>query len=112
MVHGIADGDREIHAAIRVRRKILDGVAEDLVVADDRAHVVGSIDGGAEEADRVHGSRYAAGVDEVADLERTQEDKERASGAVRQQPSPGHPDSDAARGDERSESGRLDTEVA
>ena len=41
MIHGVADGRREIHPSIRIHRKVLDGIRNDLAVADDGVHVVG-----------------------------------------------------------------------
>ena len=101
-----------IDAAEGVGGVVLDGVAEDLVVADEGGDVIGADDGGGEEADLVDGAGDTAGGDEVADLERAEDDEEDAGGEVGEQAGPGGADGDAGGGDEGGEGGGFDTEVA
>ena len=112
MVHGVADGRRQIDAPERIGREVLDGLREDLVVADDREHVVGGIDCRAEQPDGVHRPDDARDGDEVADPERAQEYQERAGGEVGQQPAPGHADGDTAGGQQGREARGFNAEKA
>mmetsp|Transcript_9918 Transcript_9918/g.23253 ORF Transcript_9918/g.23253 Transcript_9918/m.23253 type:complete len:257 (+) Transcript_9918:629-1399(+) len=81
-VHAVRDLGDAVHAAVRQRGVVLDGAAEDGVVADDGVDVVGAGDGGAEQADLGDRAGHAAGLDEVAHLERPQYLHEHASGEV------------------------------
>ena len=102
----------QLHAAIRVGAEILDGVAEDFAVADDRHHIVRGVDRGREQADLRHRAGDAADGHEVADLEGFEHDQESARREIRQQAAPGGADCDAHPGDQRGEAGGLDAKVA
>ncbi|MNZ94813.1 hypothetical protein D3C78_1139300 [compost metagenome] len=101
----------ELDAAERVGRVVEDVVGKDLVVAHQGQHVVRGGDGGGEQADLGDRAGHPAGADEVADLERAQDDDEAAGGQIGQQPRPGHADGQADRGDQRGEGGGLHAEI-
>src|SRR6185437_5571152 len=110
-IDAVGELRHEFDAPIGVGRVVLDVVAEDLGVADERYDVVGRVDGGREEPDLVHRSLDAAGQDVVAHLERTEHQQEGAGGEVGQQAGPGGADRDARSGDEGGEAGGLEPEI-
>src|SRR5581483_3721526 len=102
----------QVDAAEGVMREILDGVAEDFVVADQIQNVVQGVDRGDEQADFFDRAGDAAGSDKVADLERSQDHDKRAGGEIGQQAAPRHADGHPRGGDDGGEARGLDAEVA
>src|ERR1044071_2962584 len=112
VVHGVGQLGLQVDAPERVMREILNGVAENFAVADEIHNIVQRIDRGDEKADFLDGAGDAAGGDEVADLERSQDHDKCAGGEVRQQAAPRHADRHAGGSDDGGEAGGLDAEVA
>jgi len=75
----------QIDAAERVMREVLDRVAEHLVVADDRLHIVRRVDHGRKQAELGDGSGHASNRHEVANLHRPQHHEERTRREVGEQ---------------------------
>ena len=92
-------------------REILDRVAEHLVVADDRLHVIRRIDGRRKQAQFGDGSGDAGHGHEIADLHRPQHDQECARRKMREQARPRHADGNTARRDQGGEGRGLDAEI-
>ena len=110
------DTDRQLRDAFdpaqRQHREILDHFSEHATVADDGHHVIRRHDGRAEQAQLAHRADHAADIDKIANLERAQDQHERAGGKVAEQTAPGRPDRDTGAGQHRRERSRLDAEVA
>jgi hypothetical protein len=81
----------QVNPAIGIGRVVLDRVAEDLAVADQRQHVVGRVDRRSEQADFLHRPGDAADRHEIADLDRPQDDQEDAAGKIGEKPDQASP---------------------
>ena len=102
----------QFDAPVGIDREVLDGVREDLVVADQGKHVVGRVDRRGKQAHLLDGARNAGHRDKIANLHRPQDDQEHPAGKVGQQPGPGHADGHTGGGKECGEGGGLDSEIA
>jgi hypothetical protein len=111
-VDAVGQLGQPIHATVAVGRVVLDGVAQDLGVADQGEHMVRRVDFRGEQADLLHDAVHAAGQHMIPDPERMQDQDEGAGGEIRQEPAPGRPDRDADGRDQSGEAGRLDPELS
>src|ERR1700729_2014829 len=102
----------QFDAAVGIRGKVLDRVAEDFAVADDGLYVVGRIERSREQANLLDRARHPGGPNEISHLEGLEDHQENAAGKVRQQTRPGHADRHACGCYQGGEAGGLDTEEA
>ena len=109
VIHGVVDRRREIDAAIRICREVLDG-SEKTLLFPTMVSTYRRVDGRAKQSDGFNGAGDTSRADEVADLERSQEDEECAGREICQQPAPGDTDGHTARRQKRGERGRFHAE--
>jgi hypothetical protein len=109
-IGGIVELGHQVNPAEAVHREVLNGVAKQLAIRHDVAHIVGRQQRRDEHADFLHGAGDPGGRDEITHAEGAEDLQKHAGGEVAKHAAPGRTNRHAGASQQGREAGGLDAE--